>query len=123
MEQILFHLIGDYIFQTDWMAKNKVKSWFPALVHALIYSLLFFTIGSWKAVLIVFLNHLIIDRFSLAKYVIWFKNRITGNTGFYEAMTNFGYNSKMPPFMAFWLYAIADNTLHFTINYLALKYL
>jgi hypothetical protein len=36
-DQILIHAIGDYILQSDWMANEKTKRWFPAACHALVY--------------------------------------------------------------------------------------
>lgn len=75
MTQILAHLIGDYLLQSHWMAENKVKAWWPALVHALLYSALFALLApsvcSW---LVIFSTHLLIDRYRLARYVVWAKN-------------------------------------------------
>lgn len=48
MIQLILHLVGDYITQTDWMAKNKTKNSFAAGSHALIYSLPFLLLKpSW----------------------------------------------------------------------------
>ena len=33
MEQLLLHLIGDYVTQTDWMARAKVSTTLAALCH------------------------------------------------------------------------------------------
>ena len=41
MEQLLCHLVADYWLQNDWMATNKKKKWFPAIVHGFIYTLPF----------------------------------------------------------------------------------
>ncbi|MBT2390812.1 DUF3307 domain-containing protein [Streptomyces sp. ISL-1] len=32
-ESLLAHLAGDYLIQSDWMATEKVKRWWPAVVH------------------------------------------------------------------------------------------
>ncbi len=32
-ESLLAHLVGDYLIQSDWMATEKVKRWWPAIVH------------------------------------------------------------------------------------------
>lgn len=74
MIQLILHLIGDYITQSDWMAQGKTQWWFPALVHATVYSSLFFLIGDWRAVLVIWATHYLIDRYRLARYVVWAKN-------------------------------------------------
>lgn len=76
MIQLILHLWGDYILQSQWMADNKTKRWFPALVHATVYSLPFFLIGSWQAVLVIWSTHAVIDRYRFARYVCWAKNFI-----------------------------------------------
>lgn len=67
---LLGHLVGDYLFQNNWMALNKKDKLLPAFVHAGVYSLcigafLLFCDASWAAwLLYVTLNgffHLIID--------------------------------------------------------------
>ncbi|WP_205679869.1 DUF3307 domain-containing protein [Paenarthrobacter ureafaciens] len=30
---LLAHLIGDYLIQSDWMASEKTKRWWPAIAH------------------------------------------------------------------------------------------
>jgi hypothetical protein len=39
---IVFHLIGDYLTQNDWIANNKTKRNDVAFLHALCYSFLLF---------------------------------------------------------------------------------
>jgi hypothetical protein len=34
MNQLLLHLIGDYVTQSDWMAQNKTKS-FPFIFQSI----------------------------------------------------------------------------------------
>lgn len=139
MIQLILHLWGDYILQSGWMANNKTKSWAPALAHASVYSLPFFLIGSWQAVLVIWSTHYFIDRYRLARYVCWAKNWIAPKEWKYiaeipgwrhihpqwpwKACTNTGYPPTMPDYLAVWLLIISDNTLHLTINFLALKYL
>lgn len=38
---LLAHLVGDYLIQSDWMANEKTKRWWPAWAHALTYGLPF----------------------------------------------------------------------------------
>ena len=40
-DQILAHLVGDYILQSHWMAQNKAKQSVAAAVHAVTYTLPF----------------------------------------------------------------------------------
>lgn len=149
MEQLILHLIGDYVTQSDWMASNKTTSYVPAAVHATVYSLPFLLLRpSWTAFAIILITHFFIDRFRLAKYVVWAKNLIgprehkqtifvgetSGRTVVYDEYfiseryrwdncKATGYPSETPVWLATWLMIIADNTMHLTINFLALKYL
>lgn len=151
MEQLLCHLFGDYITgQSDWMALNKNKRSIPCLVHVFLYTLTFlFLTTSWKALLVIGVTHFLIDRFSLARYLIWVKNHInphfeyapwkwSKNTGYYDITdkqleqptggdreafeVETGITTR-PMWITVWLYIISDNTLHLLCNWLALKYL
>lgn len=123
MTQLLLHLWGDYILQSDWMAREKIKSWLPAAIHAGLYSIGFILLThSSVAWLVIFGAHLLIDRFRLARYVVMAKNWL-GSPHTQSFNTATGYPESMPPWLAFWLLIIADNILHLTINYLALRYL
>lgn len=117
MEQLLAHLIGDYLLQNDSMAVNKTKSHLWAFIHALTYSITFaFLAPSFLAWLVIFGTHFIIDRYRIALYWIRFYNGVSDPGPF-------GYPRLKPEYMAFWLMVIIDNTMHLTINYLALRYL
>lgn len=35
---ILLHFLMDFIFQSDWMALNKSKEWWPLIWHVVVYS-------------------------------------------------------------------------------------
>lgn len=104
MEQILLHLWGDYILQTNRMATEKVHSWLWALIHGTVYSLPFLLIGSPLAVLIIWGTHCPIDRYSLAKRLK-------------------SFSDTTPESIRIWIPIIVDNTIHLTINFFALKYL
>jgi Protein of unknown function (DUF3307) len=126
MEQLILHLIGDYVTQSQWMADNKRKSWRAAAIHALVYAAPFALICSWWAVDIIFVTHLLIDRFGLARYLVYAKNNWLTSKPFQLSWADCsatGYPSAVPPFLAVWLLIIADNTLHLSINYLAIRYL
>lgn len=146
MAQLLCHLWGDYILQSEWMAQNKTKRDWPAFVHAFVYSMLFWPLcltprhtvilGYVNVPLAVIMStHFLIDRYRLARYVVWLKNWLAPYHGadYYEQRMSWnvcertGYvpedRGGPPNWMQVWLLIIADNTLHLTINYLALRYL
>lgn len=125
MEQLILHLIGDYLLQSDWMANNKTKAFFPAWVHAMVYSLPFLLIGSFSAFCVIHGTHFLIDRFGLAKYVVFAKNFLAPKASWllWEDCKGTGYPRWRPEYLCVWLLIIADNTLHLAINYLSLKYL
>lgn len=127
MEQLILHAVGDYILQSDWMAQNKTKSRWPALCHALMYSLPFLLICSplaWSAIMV---THYFIDRYRLARYVVWAKNfmspRSCWSRNQWDNCSETGYPSDLPPWLAIWLMIIADNTMHLICNYAVIRWL
>jgi len=74
-DQFVAHAVGDYILQSDWMANAKTKSSVPALCHVVTYTLPFlFLTTAWQALLFIAATHFVIDRWRLARHVIWLKN-------------------------------------------------
>lgn len=121
-DQIVAHLIGDYIFQSHWMATEKTKQSLAAAVHAATYTLPFlFLTQSPLALAFILGTHFLIDRFRLARFVVWLKNGYL----FTEIgpATATGYHNDVPPWLAVWLLIIADNTIHLICNGIALAYL
>lgn len=110
-DQIVAHLVGDYILQSHWMATEKTKKNLAAAVHAITYTLpfLFITLDP-IALLIISVSHFFIDRYRLARFVVWAKNGMSG------PVTATGYSDDVPPWLSVWLLIIADNTLHILIN-------
>jgi squalene cyclase len=119
MEQILLHLFGDYIIQTGWMAKWKVRKFLPAFVHVLTYTLPFviLTQSVW-ALLVIGVTHFFIDRYSLAKkFMTWRGQPPNGMYVYPEDGFKFSiYEGNM-----FLVYVVIDNTAHLIINYLTLR--
>ncbi len=78
MLQLIIHGIGDYFLQTDYQALNKKKKgllgFWACLMHCITYSLPFLFIGSWKATIIIFVTHFIIDRTNIVAYALAIKN-------------------------------------------------
>jgi len=168
MEQLIAHLFGDYIMQSHWMAINKRTNTLAAFIHATIYSVPFYWLGSGRSLLVIWSTHLLIDRFGLARYIVWAKNwmgewrresmtaaldraklegRVTGDHVFgpgeleefldeyrrnpktilpnlpWSDCSATGYTPDVPAWLSVWLLIAADNTLHLTINYAAIRWI
>ena len=129
MPQLLAHLFGDYLVQSDWMAIEKRRESYPCFVHCLFYTLCFWPL-LWHdpfrwATLVIFGSHFLIDRFGLARYLVWAKNYLAphGSNPPWRVCSATGYPPERPAWMTVWLTIVADNTLHLLCNYLALKWL
>ena len=152
-DQLLAHLVGDYLLQSDWMATEKTKRLTVALVHAFAYSLPFLLLSpSLAAWAVIVGTHAVIDRWRLARYLVWAKEWL--GPGLYWLLLWWGlghpdsgpragwpsrwpdasrpppladcptgYPADKPGFMAVWLLIIGDNAMHIFINGAALKYL
>lgn len=110
---IFAHLVGDYLFQNDWMAQNKTKASLPCLVHVLIYTgvhyLILLSMGAaWPlwAFAVIGATHFYIDR---TRFAVAF-------------MKHMGQNS-FRKHMAPWSIIIIDNTLHLAISFALWRYL
>lgn len=106
---LLAHLVGDYLLQTEWMAKYKAERWLPLLTHCLVYTtvvalfaFLWLPEGlSMWGIALVFVSHVILDRRTLV--ALWYKRimRVTDE------------KSK-------WLMIVADQIFHLIVLALAL---
>ena len=123
MEQLILHLLGDFVTQSDWMATNKTRRSWPAACHALVYSLPFFLIGSAPAVGVILTTHFFIDRFRLTRYLIWGKNCLSPQRHPWNECSATGFHQSMPDWLATWLMIAADATVHLIVNYCALRWL
>ena len=120
---LLAHLVGDYLIQSHWMASEKVHRWWPAIAHGLTYTVPYaFVTQSLPALAVIAGTHIVIDRYRLAKHVVWFKNQFAPRA-FRPAHTATGYPDDTPPWLAVWLLIIADNVIHLLINAAAVLYL
>jgi hypothetical protein len=125
-DQLFLHGLGDYVLQSDWMATEKTKRWRPAAAHALVYSLPFLALSPTPSAWLVILGtHYLIDRYRLARYVVWAKNFIAPRsyTFPWSDCDGTGYPKDRPAWLAVWLMIFADNLIHIAINGLALRYL
>jgi hypothetical protein len=125
-ESLIAHGVGDYLIQSHWMATEKTKRWLPAVLHAATYGLPFLVLTrSPLALLIISGTHAVIDRYRLARHVVWLKNQMgpkAHRPQWADAKAT-GYPSDTPPWLAVWLMILADNLIHILINAAALTWL
>lgn len=123
-DQILAHLVGDYVLQSDWMAREKTSRLAVALVHALFYSLPFVLLRpSLAAWLVIVTTHAVIDRWRLARLIVWAKEWLSPVRPAPLAECPTGYGADKPAWLSVWLLIIADNTMHIAINGAAMRWL
>ena len=123
---LLAHLAGDYLLQSHWMATEKTKRWWPASAHALTYGLPFLLVTQSPAALAVIVGtHAVIDRYRLARHVVWAKNFLAPRSCWrpWSECSATGYPQDTPPWLAVWLMISADNTVHLAINVVAVQWL
>lgn len=123
MEQLILHLFGDFVTQSDWMANNKTMRSWPAICHVLVYGLPFLLIGSCSAVGVICLSHFFIDRFRLIRYLNWSKNWLSPSRYPWAECSVTGFHKSTPEWLATWLMIVADATVHLICNYCALRWL
>ena len=123
-DQLVAHAVDDYLLQSEWMATEKLKRWFPAFVHCVFYVLPFLFITQNPYTLaVIFGTHFVIDRWHLARYVVWIKNRPWPGSSPWSECSKTGFDSRTEPWMAGWLLIIIDNIMHILINGLAITYI
>jgi hypothetical protein len=95
MELIVAHMVGDYLSQNRWMALNKHKDGWIALLHSAIYALSVLFICGWSDTRfwIVFVSHFLIDFLRIG--ALWRK--------FYSRDTEIPWT------------ILSDNTIHLAI--------
>lgn len=59
---LMCHMIGDYVFQTDFIAKTKGSNWYHLFVHSILYCVPFALVFgiNWQLA-IIFAVHMIVD--------------------------------------------------------------
>lgn len=59
---LICHLIGDYVLQSDYIAKTKGSNWYHLFVHCVLYIVPFWAaFGPSIRMLTLFVNHFVID--------------------------------------------------------------
>ena len=123
-DQIIAHLVGDYILQSDWMAREKTRNSFACLLHVVVYSLPFLLITQNPATLAVIAGtHFLIDHWRLTRFVIWVKNIPFPGARPWSECSKTGYPPDLPGHLSRMLYIIVDGTMHVLINGVAIYYL
>lgn len=119
---LMAHMVGDYFLQSDWMALEKTKRWWPAVVHGITYSIPFIPVVAvmevrwpWLAILVIGGTHLLIDHWSLARHVVWAKNQLVPKD-WRPGHTMTGHGEDRPIWLTLWLVIIVDNSIHMAIN-------
>lgn len=122
--QLVAHAVGDYLLQSEWMVREKGRSNVAALAHVVVYTLPFMFLTQHPVTLLVIAgSHFVLDRWRLARYVVWVKNwPWPGSLPWHECKET-GYPPDTPRWMATWLLIIVDNTLHVLINGAAITYI
>jgi hypothetical protein len=82
----------------------------------------FLLLGGARAFLVIWSTHFLIDRFRLARFVVFAKNFLGWPWPKWADCSATGYPSARPAWLAVWLLIAADNTLHLGINYAALRW-
>ncbi|AYC28463.1 DUF3307 domain-containing protein [Paenisporosarcina cavernae] len=102
------HLIGDFLLQTSWMAKNKATHWGALVVHCSVYTLAVVLVGIWGsidwsfiAIGLLFLSHMLLDR---RTFNMWWNRVVMQNT-----------TEK-------WLFVVTDQVFHLIVLAVLLHY-
>jgi hypothetical protein len=122
-DQLVAHVVGDYLLQSSWMASEKSRRSLPAALHAVVYGLPFLVFRpSPRGWMLIVATHFIIDRWRLARYVCWAGGLLSPppHRSWAECRQT-GFPPEREPWMTTWLLIIADNTLHVLINALSLR--
>ena len=63
IKMIFCHLVGDYVLQSDFIAKTKGQNWYHLFVHCFLYCLPFYIVfGLTWHLLFIFVTHLLVDQ-------------------------------------------------------------
>lgn len=145
---LIGHLLGDYVFQTEFMAVNKSKKgmdgFSPCMAHCIVYSFcvafcvlmggwrtVFYTMASpeskfalslFVAMLVVFITHYPIDRYGLASK--WL--RTIGQSDFESVKISPNLTDEEKVLRRYFIapvYMVVDNTLHIFLMWLVFSFL
>jgi hypothetical protein len=106
---LIGHLVGDFLFQTAWMANGKNKRILPLIVHSTVYTLCIFVFSfnsdflSWSNFFILIGTHVLIDS---RKITYWWMSNVM-------RVTTSANNET-------WLVIVTDQIFHLLILYILL---
>jgi len=123
---LVCHAVGDYYLQSDWMALNKQRSWAVACLHAAVYTLPFLVLTcSPLALAVIAVTHAVEDHYSLGRYLVFARRFLAPRSAWprWKDTDWTGCDSTRPLAVSFWLYVVADNTLHLVVAALAIYWL
>lgn len=85
---LVAHLLGDFILQNDWLARNKGDLTHPAAwIHSAIHGILLGLVLGWTAGLILALVHILVDtRVPLTWWQRVYRQTVEGEAGFMVAV-------------------------------------
>jgi hypothetical protein len=112
---IIGHLVGDYLLQNDWMARNKKTHHFPCLLHAWIWTHCVCLFAGWLTIgTILAGDPFQTTRFAVAFFVLFGLHFIQDRTQiivFWMTRVNRQPKFVEPP-MAPWSIIVVDNVWH-----------
>ena len=122
---LLGHLVGDYLLQSKYMALQKsAHGWLgdqTCTLHVAIYTAavcMFWWTLDPIVIILVFVPHWIIDRWSLAKP--WLK--LIGGRSFESAFNSKDKYREFDIAFTSLVYVVVDNTMHFLSLWLVIKF-
>ncbi|HEU5141494.1 MAG TPA: DUF3307 domain-containing protein [Bacillales bacterium] len=101
------HFVGDFLFQTNWMAVNKSKKWSPLFTHCVVYTAVVALFGlmggglSPVGIAVIFVGHVILDRKTFVSFWVRYIQTARGSD-------------------AVWLEIVADQIFHILLLALAI---
>ena len=71
MNYLMGHLLGDILLQNKWLARKKIETYYGIILHSGIVScsIWLFTKWNFSQILLVFVTHFLIDKFSIGKKI------------------------------------------------------
>lgn len=109
MNWILAHFIGDFLLQSDWMARNKKSSYWVCTIHVSVYIFPFFlTELTLFQILLIYIQHWVQDK---TKFIGWYCKKM----GIFQGELK---QDVLP-----WGHFVVDQIFHFIWMYFVIYYI